>query len=93
MNFISNNIVFNILQRSRLQVDPEECTGCGECLEACPSGAMVEVGGSPVVDKRTCHQCFCCHELCPTGAVKVRGALGALLRGQDRNPYSKGRPT
>jgi len=82
MNFVSNSLVFNFLHRSRLRVDPEECTACGECLEACPSGAMVERDGQPVVDSRTCHQCFCCYELCPTGAVKVRGALGALLRGQ-----------
>jgi NAD-dependent dihydropyrimidine dehydrogenase PreA subunit len=84
MNFVSNSLVFNFLHRSRLRVDPEECTACGECLEACPSGAMVESDGPPVVDSRTCHQCFCCYELCPTGAVKVRGALGALLRGRNK---------
>jgi uncharacterized protein (DUF362 family)/NAD-dependent dihydropyrimidine dehydrogenase PreA subunit len=82
MNFVSNSLVFNVLHRSRLRVDPEECTACGECLEVCPSGAMVEKDGQPVVDSRACHQCFCCYELCPTGAVKVRGALGALLRGR-----------
>jgi NAD-dependent dihydropyrimidine dehydrogenase PreA subunit len=36
------------------------------------------------IDGDRCHQCFCCYELGPAGAIKVRGALGALLRRNDK---------
>jgi uncharacterized protein (DUF362 family)/NAD-dependent dihydropyrimidine dehydrogenase PreA subunit len=78
--FISNRIVFNILGRSRIQVEKRKCVGCDECRLACPAGAMQEKEGEYSVHRELCHQCFCCYELCPEGAVKVRGALGALLR-------------
>jgi uncharacterized protein (DUF362 family)/Pyruvate/2-oxoacid:ferredoxin oxidoreductase delta subunit len=77
--FLANRLVFNILHRSRIQVEKGECVGCDECRQACPAGAMVEKGGDYTVRQELCHQCFCCYELCPEGAVKVRGPLGALL--------------
>jgi len=79
-SFLANRIVFRYLHRSRLRIDGEECTGCGECREACPSGAVAECGDIYAIVPSDCHQCFCCYELCPTGAVKVRGPLGALRR-------------
>lgn len=89
MNLLSNRIVFNLLHRSRVQVDRGECTGCGECFSACPSGAVKEMEGTFTIESAECHQCFCCHELCPSGAVKIRGALGALLKTQ-RNSVREG---
>jgi len=80
MNFVANRMVFNLLRRSRIQVEKEECVGCDECRQACPAGAMQEENGDYTVAQELCHQCFCCYELCPEGAVKVRGALGAMLR-------------
>lgn len=82
MNFLSNRVVFNLLHRSRIEVEQAECISCGECRAACQSGAMVEEDGCFRIQSELCHQCFCCHELCPEGAVKVRGALGALLQRQ-----------
>jgi NAD-dependent dihydropyrimidine dehydrogenase PreA subunit len=84
MTVLSNWAVFNMLHRSRIQVNREECTACGECQAACPAGAIEEDGGACRIDGDRCHQCFCCYELCPAGAVKVRGALGALLQRADK---------
>jgi uncharacterized protein (DUF362 family)/NAD-dependent dihydropyrimidine dehydrogenase PreA subunit len=84
MTFLSNRLVFNLLRRSRIQVEKGECVGCDECRQACPAGAMVESGGHYTVRQELCHQCFCCYELCPEGAIKVRGALGALLEKREK---------
>jgi len=80
MTFLANRVVFNLLRRSRIQVEKEACVGCDECRQACPAGAMQEKNGDYAVAQELCHQCFCCYELCPEGAVKVRGALGAMLQ-------------
>jgi uncharacterized protein (DUF362 family)/NAD-dependent dihydropyrimidine dehydrogenase PreA subunit len=84
MTLLSNWVVFNLLHRSRIQVNSEKCSGCGECQAACPAAAIEETGGVYRIDAERCHQCFCCYELCPAGAVKVLGALGALQQRADK---------
>jgi uncharacterized protein (DUF362 family)/NAD-dependent dihydropyrimidine dehydrogenase PreA subunit len=52
------------------------CTGCGICVEGCPTGAIRLVGGRAVMSRRKCIMCLCCHELCPQRAVRVRIPFG-----------------
>ncbi len=82
MNALANRVVFSFLHRSRLQVIEDRCACCGECLEACPAGAVETGEGAYHIDNEICHQCFCCYEICPEGAVQIRGPLGALLKGR-----------
>jgi len=51
-------------------VDPEKCTACGECVEACPLDA-IEVNDVAVVDAETCGDCGACVDVCPTEAITV----------------------
>jgi len=59
-----------------LKVEPEVnrtiCTGCGTCLEHCPTGAIKMGSSYPVINRKKCIKCFCCQEFCPQRAVEIQ---------------------
>lgn len=52
-----------------MQVDQKRCTGCGHCLEVCPTGAIRLVGGVAVIEESICQGCLACLKACPNGAI------------------------
>jgi Ni,Fe-hydrogenase III small subunit/Pyruvate/2-oxoacid:ferredoxin oxidoreductase delta subunit len=55
--------------RGRLAIDASKCPdGCQECVEACPTNAIVAKGGL-AVDLGKCLFCTACVEACPPGAI------------------------
>ena len=52
-------------------VDEEACTGCEECLERCPVGAIT-VSGSAVVARDLCLGCGLCAGTCSGDAITLR---------------------
>ncbi|MGO9029160.1 MAG: indolepyruvate ferredoxin oxidoreductase subunit alpha [Acidimicrobiales bacterium] len=55
-----------------LQVDEDECLGCGACESACPTGAISQTTGFPVVyviDPLLCNDCMQCTEICPVDGL------------------------
>ena len=52
-------------------IDPETCTGCGECVGGCPINILKLVDGKAVLDGEDCLGCQSCVELCPADAIKV----------------------
>ena len=44
-------------------------TGCTNCLDACPAGAIEPAGDGVAIDARVCAGCGSCASHCPTGAV------------------------
>ena len=68
-------------------VDRERCVLCGDCMRACPVGAIAMVPGAspPRFDYRACIRCLCCHELCPQRAIVFRKTpLARRLSERDR---------
>ncbi|MEJ2217922.1 MAG: CoB--CoM heterodisulfide reductase iron-sulfur subunit A family protein [Gemmatimonadota bacterium] len=70
-------------------VDAEACTGCGECLEACPYSAIRKVtdGGRKVItiDATACKGCGGCAPYCPEDAIDLLGNTDEQIRGMIDN--------
>lgn len=52
-------------------IDPALCTGCGECLDACPEEAIEgEDGHIHMIDGKLCVKCGKCVPACPEKAIR-----------------------
>jgi len=47
------------------------CLGYGDCMRACPFGAITMVNGLPRIDKNKCTACKKCTVACPRGIITV----------------------
>ncbi len=52
-----------------ITIDQERCTGCGACVEVCPTGALYLVEGKAAVDGALCYECEACLAACPSEAI------------------------
>jgi len=58
------------MTRPRL-VEPEACTACGACAEACPDGAVKQDHGPPEFYRGLCQGCLACSRACPVGGIEL----------------------
>jgi Ni,Fe-hydrogenase III small subunit/Pyruvate/2-oxoacid:ferredoxin oxidoreductase delta subunit len=57
--------------RGRPEIDSSRCpTGCRECVDACPTGAVLSAEGTLRLDLGRCLFCTECVEACPEGGVR-----------------------
>jgi nitroreductase/NAD-dependent dihydropyrimidine dehydrogenase PreA subunit len=57
---------------AKIQIDPEKCVSCGDCVTACPAIFHPAGGKIRVVDEEHCHLCGHCLALCPEDAIVIR---------------------
>jgi NAD-dependent dihydropyrimidine dehydrogenase PreA subunit len=51
-------------------IDVRRCTGCGVCVECCPTHAVALCGGKAFIARPAdCTFCEICETYCPTGAI------------------------
>lgn len=62
--------VWNELGRVNPACKEMLCTQCGDCLGACPSGALF-LQPYPKIDAEKCMSCFCCVEACSEKALAI----------------------
>jgi len=60
--------------------DRDKCTGCGECLKACPAEAIQIESGKSQINKSLCVGCASCIGVCPTSAMFVDLEAGGLMQ-------------
>ncbi len=56
---------------NRALIDISKCTGCGQCVEACPFKALSLVEEKMVRDDEKCMDCSHCLYLCPEGVYSM----------------------
>ncbi len=53
-------------------IDTEECSGCGICVDTCPSGVLdLADDVATVANEDECTGCGACAEECPMGAIEI----------------------
>jgi Fe-S-cluster-containing hydrogenase component 2 len=50
-------------------ITKNKCTGCGTCLDVCPTEAIKMQNGRAVITLE-CIDCGACPRVCPEGAIK-----------------------
>ncbi len=54
------------------EIDADECSGCGICVDTCENEVLDIVGSTAaVVNEDSCTSCGSCAEECPMGAITV----------------------
>lgn len=80
---ITNSKRFSvILEKGPEYIDPQMCTGCGECFDKCPSKGAITRGFSKsnipfyAISKERCiniddKSCTICQDICPEGTINL----------------------
>jgi ferredoxin len=51
------------------------CNGCGECIDICPTNALIFQNNRAFIDQDLCQECGVCIDICPKGAILLAQPL------------------
>lgn len=58
------------------QIDPARCTGCGRCVDVCPTQALDQDHGLAYLRyPERCSYCLACEDICPEDAIALPFAV------------------
>jgi Fe-S-cluster-containing hydrogenase component 2 len=52
------------------KIDKEECTGCEECVDACPAECITMKDDVAIINESECTECDACVDACPAECIK-----------------------
>jgi ferredoxin len=64
------------------EVNYDKCTGCGSCVDVCPTEAIALQQGKAIIGME-CIDCGACPRVCPEGAIRRQSA--AVTAAQDEH--------
>jgi ferredoxin len=54
------------------RINTQACTGCGECVARCPTGALARLNSkAALVYPEHCTYCAACESICPAQAIEL----------------------
>jgi pyruvate formate lyase activating enzyme len=65
--------------KPELIIQPRRCTLCGDCIEACPNGAIYQDGDLILTDREKCSLCQTCASVCHAEARQFTGREMSLF--------------
>jgi NAD-dependent dihydropyrimidine dehydrogenase PreA subunit len=70
---------------STLKITPENCTGCGRCVEVCPHEVFeLQNRKATIIAIDNCMECGACAQNCAFSALSVKSGVGcasAMING------------
>jgi len=67
-----------------LRLIPDNCTGCGICVDVCPHRVIQIIDNKARISKDRCMECGACALNCPADAIEVNAGVGcaaAIIKG------------
>jgi NAD-dependent dihydropyrimidine dehydrogenase PreA subunit len=65
-------------------IDSARCTGCGDCVDVCPRGAISIQERLAVIEQNLCSACLACVPVCEAEAIVVTETVALAQRPEMR---------